>query len=160
MNTKDSFNDLMQLQSLKKSLKYEIVEALKINNKKIKKKIIKRLVSIYKDITIHLKLILNEESINLESINSESTISPIYSNKKIVQMEELLNSNLSPEEHTQLENRLNVPHSIGILSLITNTPQYESLEQHYNRKLNTNTTNPTINNTKQPESKMKFLYEM
>ncbi len=129
MNTVKFYKDISYLENLKKTLKNEIQKIQKIDNEIIKKNIIKKLYSLYKHIDAQLKPLLNYESINLELIPT-----PPDSEENILNLEEVLNSELSEDQYDSLEElipkHLNIPNTFKIFALINDMPQYDHINSY------------------------------
>jgi hypothetical protein len=129
MNNIKFYKDISYLENLKKTLKNEIIKIQKIDNEIIKKNIIKKLYSLYKHIDKQLKPLLNYESINLELIPT-----PPDTEENILNLEEVLNSELSESQYDSLEelipNNFNKPKTFNIFALINDMPQYEHMNSY------------------------------
>ena len=154
MNNIKIYKDISYLENLKNVLKTEIFQIQNMDNKIIKKNIIKKLYSLYKKIDNQMKKFLNYESRNLELIPT-----PPDTEENVLHLEELLNSDLSDYEHDNLEKKLHAnfskqhrPDTFTLVALLNDMPEYT-----YNQPKITKLNNSYYKIKKNPNKKFTTI---
>ena len=160
MNNIKIYKDISYLENLKNVLKTEIFQIQNMNNKIIKKNIIKKLYSLYKKIDFQMKKLLSYESRNLELIPT-----PPDTEENILQLEKILNSDLSDYDYDNLEKKLHVPFSkqenklpFRAFALINATPEYVYIKK--SKKLPSNNVYTLRESIKRQTNKKQPNYDI
>ena len=160
MNNIKIYKDISYLENLKNVLKTEIFQIQNMNNKIIKKNIIKKLYLLYKKIDFQMKKLLSYESRNLELIPT-----PPDTEENILQLEKILNSDLSDYDYDNLEKKLHVPFSkqenklpFRAFALINATPEYVYIKK--SKKLPSNNVYTLRESIKRQTNKKQPNYDI